>query len=75
MLFAQHTHTTESRSERKETRRKENALCTVLKMTTFSAAHSDSQSIIENTAINRPAAGVDDLIPYRTSISYILYYA
>lgn len=42
----------------------------------LSVAYSDSQCVIENTGINLlPAAGVDHLIPYRTSITYIFYYA
>lgn len=42
----------------------------------LSAAYCDSQCVIENTGINLlPAAGVDNLIPYRTSITYIFYYA
>lgn len=42
----------------------------------LSAAYFDSQCVIEKTGINLlPAAGVDHLIPYRTSITYIFYYA
>jgi len=69
MLSGQNTNTRQSASAgAPEKRRKENTRW-VLKATALSAAYSDRQSVLENTGRNlSPAAGVDHLIPYRTSL-------
>lgn len=75
-LYRRQTQQKAHQKERRTGERRTLSEGTVLKATTLSAAYSDSQYVIENTGRNLlPTAGVDNLIPYKTSISYIFYYA